>query len=258
MGSLFNLILIPALLPVALILFYIYRLDKYEREPLGFVLKVVIWGAVFSIPCALVESFLEKIISSLYDPATIQYAWNENILGVALVEEMAKWLVLMKFVWKNKNFDYRFDGIVYSVASSLGFAALENILYIMSYGTDISLGRAIFSIPGHAAFGVFMGYYFCRSKDYSLRGNKKLSVITMILAIAAPVLIHGTYDFLLSEQAIEAGYNPYFFGFVLILDVLSFIVIKREFKADTMIGGRFRGSFTENFTENPPEDKKNS
>ena len=79
-------ILIPALLPVFLILRYVYLLDKNEREPLNFVLKVVIYGAIFSIPCAAAERFLISMISMYYDPATIQFAWMENTVGVALVE----------------------------------------------------------------------------------------------------------------------------------------------------------------------------
>ena len=133
MKSILYFILIPALLPVVLILRYVYLLDKNEREPLGFVLKIVVLGAVFSIPCAAVERFMMSLIASVYDPATIDYAWMENTVGVALVEEFSKWLVLMLFVWKNKNFDYRYDGVVYAVSASLGFAALENILYVISY-----------------------------------------------------------------------------------------------------------------------------
>ena len=133
MKSILYFILIPALLPVVLILRYVYLLDKNEREPLGFVLKIVVLGAVFSIPCAAVERFMMSLIASVYDSATIDYAWMENTVGVALVEEFSKWLVLMLFVWKNKNFDYRYDGVVYAVSASLGFAALENILYVISY-----------------------------------------------------------------------------------------------------------------------------
>lgn len=168
--EIFYFILLPALLPVFLVFRKIYSLDKVEREPLGFVLKVLIMGAVFSIPCAGIERFLGGIIESLFDTESLKYAAVDNTIGVALVEELSKYLVLMIFVWNNDNFDYRYDGIVYGTTASLGFAALENVLYIMNFGTGISFGRAIFSIPGHATFGVFMGYYLSRGKHLYLIG----------------------------------------------------------------------------------------
>ena len=232
MKAILYFILIPALLPVFLILRYVYLLDKNEREPLGFVLKVVVWGAIFSIPCAGVERFMISLIGSFYDPATINFAWIENTVGVALVEELSKWLVLMLIVWKNQNFDYRYDGIVYSVSASLGFAALENILYVLSYGTGVSIGRAIFAIPGHATFGVFMGYFLSRAKTFWIDDKRIRMTICKLLALALPMLIHGCYDFLLSEQVSALGYQYIFYFYVLLLDIFAWKVIKHEFRTD--------------------------
>ncbi|MCR4953525.1 MAG: PrsW family intramembrane metalloprotease, partial [Treponema sp.] len=199
MNLILYFILIPALLPVFLILLYVYRLDKNEREPIRFVLKVVLFGAIFSIPCAVVENVFTAMLSLFYEPATIQYAFMENTVCVALVEEFSKWLVLMIFVWKNQNFDYRYDGIVYAVSASLGFAALENILYVISYGTGVSIGRAIFAIPGHATFGVFMGFFLSRAKTFWIDGKIGLMKMFKLLALVVPMFIHGMYDFLLSD-----------------------------------------------------------
>lgn len=232
MKAILYFILIPALLPVFLILRYVYLLDKNEREPLGFVLKVVVWGAIFSIPCAGVERFMISLIGSFYDPATINFAWMENTVGVALVEELSKWLVLMLIVWKNQNFDYRYDGIVYAVSASLGFAALENILYVLSYGTGVSIGRAIFAIPGHATFGVFMGYFLSRAKTFWIDDKRIRMTICKLLALALPMLIHGCYDFLLSEQVSALGYQYIFYFYVLLLDIFAWKVIKHEFRTD--------------------------
>ncbi len=232
MKAILYFILIPALLPVFLILRYVYLLDKNEREPLGFVLKVVVWGAIFSIPCAGVERFMISLIGSFYDPATINFAWIENTVGVALVEELSKWLVLMLIVWKNQNFDYRYDGIVYAVSASLGFAALENILYVVSYGTGVSIGRAIFAIPGHATFGVFMGYFLSRAKTFWIDDKRIRMTICKLLALALPMLIHGCYDFLLSEQVAALGYQYIFYLYVLLLDIFAWKVIKHEFRTD--------------------------
>lgn len=235
MKAILYFILIPALLPVFIILRYVYVLDKKEREPLGFVLKVLLWGAIFSIPCAGVERFMLSFLSAFYDTASIEFAWMENTVGVALVEELSKWLVLMIFVWKNQNFDYRYDGIVYAVSASLGFAALENILYIISYGTGVSIGRAIFAIPGHATFGVFMGYWLSRAKTFWLDGKSLRMKICKLFALCVPMLIHGCYDFLLSEQVSEAGLQMVFFLYVILLDFFAWRVIKHEFRTDRML-----------------------
>ena len=225
-------ILIPALLPVFLILRYVYRLDKNEREPLGLVLFVVALGAAFALPCGSVESFLTGIFSAIYNTSTVKFAWIENTICVALVEELSKWLVIMIFVWRNHNFDFRYDGIVYAVSASLGFAALENVLYISQFGTSIALGRAIFSIPGHTTFGVFMGFYISRAKTAFLDGNTRSLRRYKILALVIPMLIHGLYDFLLSDQAGDAGYSVWFFAYVIVLDIIAWILIKHEFRTD--------------------------
>lgn len=235
MKAILYFILIPALLPVFIILRYVYLLDRNEREPLGFVLKVVLWGAVFSLPCAGVERFMFTLISSFYDTATIEFAWMENTVGVALVEEFSKWLVLMILVWKNKNFDYRYDGIVYAVSASLGFAALENVLYVISYGTGVSIGRAIFAIPGHATFGVFMGFWLSRAKNFWLDGKHLRMRICKLFALGIPMLIHGAYDFLLSEQIAAIGAQHIFFVYVILLDLFAWRVIKHEFRTDRML-----------------------
>ena len=173
-----------------------------------------------------------SLIGSFYDPATINFAWLENTVGVALVEELSKWLVLMLIVWKNQNFDYRYDGIVYAVSASLGFAALENILYVVSYGTGISIGRAIFAIPGHATFGVFMGFFLSRAKTCWIDDKRITMTICKLLALAIPMLIHGCYDFLLSEQVSALGYQYIFYLYVILLDIFAWKVIKHEFRSD--------------------------
>ena len=226
------LILVPALLPVFLILRYVYRLDKNEREPLWLVLFVVALGAAFALPCGSVESFLTGIFSAIYNTSTVKFAWIENTICVALVEELSKWLVIMIFVWRNHNFDFRYDGIVYAVSASLGFAALENVLYISQFGMSIALGRAIFAIPGHTTFGVFMGFYMSRAKTAFLDGNTRGLRRYKILALVIPMLIHGLYDFLLSDQAGDAGYSVWFFVYVIVLDIIAWILIKHEFRTD--------------------------
>ena len=221
-------VLIPALLPVFFIFLYIYRADKNEREPIRFVLKVMLMGAIFALPCAFIESAMESLLQGFYDPESIEYGFMENTVGVALIEELSKWLVFMFFVWKSKDFDHTFDGIVYGASASLGFAAIENVMYVIDYGTGVSITRAIFSIPGHTTFGLFMGYYMSRAKMRSV--NKKIIGLAKLKALLVPTLLHGIYDFLLSDQAGNLTYL--FIFYVIFLDVISWKLIKKQSKKD--------------------------
>ena len=138
----------------------------------------------------------------------------------------------MILVWKNKNFDYRYDGIVYAVSASLGFAALENILYVISYGTGVSIGRAIVKNPDILLCD---GYWLSRGKTFWLDNKRFRMKICKLFALGIPMLIHGCYDFLLSEQVAELGYQYVFFIYVLLLDLFAWRVIKHEFRTDRML-----------------------
>lgn len=236
MKALLYWVLIPALLPVFIILRYVWKLDRYEREPINFVLKAVLFGAIFSLPVAFIERFMIGMLPNYFSVETIEYGLAENVICVGLIEELSKLLAFMFIVWKNPNFDHRYDGIVYGVAVSLGFAGLENILYVFNFGTQVSIGRAIFAIPGHATFGVFMGYYLSRAKHCEIKGNWFGKFFFLIFAIVMPTVIHGVYDFLLSEQARAAEISYWsFICFVLILDFISWRKIKHEFRTDRML-----------------------
>lgn len=229
---LFYFVLLPALLPVFLIINYVYKQDKVEREPAGMVLKTLFYGALFSVADIPIERLLQRIILSYYPSMDIKYQLVENFVGVACVEELTKWLVLYIFIWKSRDFDYKFDGIVYGVSASLGFAGLENIIYVLNYGTAVSFSRALFAIPGHASFGIFMGFFLARAKHFELKQNKFMSTVCMILCLAFPICVHGMYDFLLSPAAEAQNFSPYFFVLVVIIDFMAYRIVKHESRTD--------------------------
>jgi Predicted membrane protein len=228
----FYFVLIPALLPVLFIILYVYRQDKLEREPPAMVLKTLLFGALFSLADIPVERLLQRVISSFFTAPDITYQLAENFIGVACVEEFTKWLVLYVFVWKSRDFDYKFDGIVYAVSASLGFAGLENIIYVLNYGTGVALSRAVFAIPGHAAFGILMGFFISRAKHFQLRRRPFAGSVCMAFSLLFPVAVHGTYDFLLSPAAKEENFSPYFFILVIGIDIISYLLIKHESRTD--------------------------
>lgn len=200
-----------ALAPTLAVLFYIYIKDKYEKEPKSLALKGTFFGTFISIPIIFTENFFAKF--SPYEN-TVYYAFFTSFVVASLVEETYKYIVLHFLIWKNKNFNEPFDGIVYGVFVSLGFAGIENILYILNTkygGIHTALARAIFSVPAHALFGLFMGYYMSISKF-------KIKKYTKILSFIIPFFFHGMYDILLFT---EIPFNGAFFLMLYIYMIIS-------------------------------------
>ncbi len=187
---------IVALAPVVIILAFIYVRDKYEKEPLSLLLKSLGLGILIALPVVLIETWLMRIMPVLSD---IGIAFYEAFIVAAFTEEVFKFAVLYFLIRKSREFDERFDGIVYAVFISLGFAAIENILYVYDSGITTGLFRAFTAVPAHALFGVSMGYYFALSKFKTEKSN-----VNMFKALAVPIVLHGIYDFILMTG------HPYF------------------------------------------------
>jgi protease PrsW len=185
-------VLLLSLSPVFIILFYIYFRDKYEKEPLGMLILSLIAGAIAVIPVMFIGQFLEFIKPSLGSTANAFYT---SFIEAGLVEEGCKLLALYLLMWRDPNLNERFDGIVYAVFVSLGFAGVENILYVADGGAKIALIRAVTAVPAHALFGIRMGYYFGVARFY-----KEWRKPFLIRAFIYPVILHGIYDFMLLSQ----------------------------------------------------------
>lgn len=183
------ILLITSLAPVLIILFYIYIRDRYEREPLGLLGRALLAGMLIVIPVFFVERFL---VNMMPVSGQIPSAAYNAFLVAGLTEEAFKFMALLLLVWRSPNFNEKFDGIVYAVFVSLGFAAIENILYVAQGGTQTALVRGVTAVPAHALFGVTMGYYVGIARMY-----EELRKRYLLLALLLPVLLHGTYDFIL-------------------------------------------------------------
>jgi RsiW-degrading membrane proteinase PrsW (M82 family) len=191
-----NLLLI-SIAPVLIILIYIYYRDKYEHEPLKLLAKSVIAGAIIAIPIISFELEIESWVESI-NLSNIQSAMWEAFAVAALVEESLKFLILYILIWKNINFNEKFDGVVYAVFVSLGYALVENIGYVfgdVSNGMDTGIIRAFTSVPAHAMFGIMMGYWFGLAR-FSTKNRK----LFLIKSFAYPFIFHGIYDFLLMSK----------------------------------------------------------
>jgi RsiW-degrading membrane proteinase PrsW (M82 family) len=184
-----------ALLPIAIIAFIIYKVDRYDKEPIKLLVLVMFLGAVAVIP-VFIGSWLLGLVGTAFGEGILGTAYHAFI-QVALVEEFFKWIVIILVIYKRPEFDEPLDGIVYCVFVSLGFAAVENILYLLSYSVNspnIAFFRGILSVPGHALFGVSMGYFLSLAK-YATNPIESSKYYWRSLFI--PVLFHGIYDFLL-------------------------------------------------------------
>jgi len=184
-------LLLIALAPIAILAFYLYFADKHEKEPLGILVKALIAGALTVIPVLLVDSGLEFFTPS--DP-NLKVFWNAFIIA-ALVEEAFKFLALYLITWKNRNFNERFDGIIYAVYVSLGFALIENILYVLQGGLSVGILRALTAVPAHALFGISMGFHYGIAK---FEPSKKQA--QMFFAFTIPFILHGLYDYILMSE----------------------------------------------------------
>src|SRR5699024_10458329 len=131
----------------------------------------------------------------------------ESFIQVAFLEEFFKWFIFMCAMYYHDEFDDHYDGIVYAVAISLGFASVENILYLLTNGVEYGFSRALFPVSSHALFGVIMGYYFRKAKLSESHTN-----FNRALAFFIPFTLHGIYNFIL--QALETSWTYYLVPFM--------------------------------------------
>lgn len=194
------LITLVALLPIAILIYYIYHKDKNSPEPTGQLVKAFLFG-VLSAPLSFCISIpLELIGIYPFEPTGILGSVSFAFFGAAIPEEIAKFFMLWMVLRRNPYFDEKMDGIVYAVCVSLGFAALENVMYLFSNVEaylSVGIGRAVFSIPGHFCFGILMGYYYSLAKFYPMTPKKNKALI-----LIAPIIAHGLFNSILFVMSV--------------------------------------------------------
>jgi len=150
---------------------------------------------------------------------------------VACSEEGAKYFMLKRTSWNSDEFNCQFDGIVYAVFVSLGFALWENISYVMHYGFSVALIRALTAIPGHTCFGVFMGLFYGVARKFENRGETGKASQFRWLSVIVPAVLHGAYDYIAS---VDAG-TILFVVFIVALFFVSYRIVSRMSKVDHYI-----------------------
>ncbi|MGI6722436.1 MAG: PrsW family intramembrane metalloprotease [Anaerovoracaceae bacterium] len=227
-----TVLLAAALIPPLFLIFQVYRIDRVEKEPLGLLIKLFIFGAIAVVPAVLLEMLgTDILLDGLFSGSgTLVRRIVENFIVVALVEEGCKRFFLKRGSWRHPAFDYCFDAIVYSVVVSLGFAALENIGYVFQYGLQVAAMRAVTSIPGHCIFGIFMGHYYGMARMADAWGDKKRSRSMLRKSLWVPVFLHGFYDFTASMD--NSIVTIVFFVYLVVLDIVAIRSIRRYSRQD--------------------------
>lgn len=229
-----TIVLLLGLVPPIILLIYMFRLDEVEQEPAGLLLRLVIYGALSTFAAGILEEVGSYLLDSFgYGLSDMTYYLIENFLVVGLVEEGVKYYALRKGTWYHPAFNYRYDAVVYAVAVSLGFAGLENVMYICNFGLGVAPIRAITAIPMHCIAGIFMGHYYGEAKLAETRHAWGAMNAYSWAAWIVPTLLHGFYDFAASAQ--DGLLATLFLVYVVILDIVAFYAVRRYAREDTPV-----------------------
>lgn len=209
-----GIILIASLAPVLILMIYIYNKDKFQKEPLPTLLKALLGGVLAGALDVLILSALHpEQWFSFTQP--VHKALFQAFGLAAIPEEFCKLVFLYLFIWKSPSFDEYYDGPEYAAFVGLGFAGLENIMYVMQGGLGVAVSRALFAVPAHFFFAIFMGYFFAHAKFKPAQKH-----FYLFLALLIPVILHGIYDFVLMYAELIQDLNT---GTASILNIGFFV-----------------------------------
>lgn len=173
--------------PALALLSFFYLKDRIT-EPIQLIIRTFVLGALLVFPIMFIQyAFASEGITN--------NSFIQSFFLVAFFEEFFKWFIFMYTIYHRSEFDAHYDGIVYAVAISLGFATVENILYLFTNGIEYAFSRALFPVSSHALFGVIMGFYFGKAKVEN--DHKKWNIL---LAFFIPFILHGIYNYILKTE----------------------------------------------------------
>ncbi|MFD0943447.1 glutamic-type intramembrane protease PrsW [Savagea faecisuis] len=179
-------LLTVAIAPSLALFSYFYLRREIAEEPSITLFQTFVYGAVMTFPILFIQHVFEEeqLFHSIY---------LQQVGFTSLLEEFFKWFILLIAIYNHYDFDDAYDGILYGASISLGFATVENILYLFTFGLDTAMIRAFLPVSSHALFGVVMGYYFGKAKFSEQKQNSYL-----LLAFIAPLTLHIAYNSILT------------------------------------------------------------
>ena len=227
------ILIAAAVVPAVFLLIRVYRADRLEPEPSGLLLSLILRGVFATVIAMMLEELGSALLGSVYAENSLPYNIIMYFVIVAFSEEGAKYILLRCRTWRSDAFNCQFDGVVYAVFVSLGFALWENLGYVAMYGLSTALVRAVTAVPGHACFGVFMGAWYGAAKRQDGFGNRGASAFCRAMALLFPALLHGLYDF--TAMLDGSAYRWAFYGYIAALFVSAFLTVRRLSRNDTPI-----------------------
>ena len=220
-----GIMLFIIVLPIVLITLFVYNKDKH-KEPIDLLVQLFLLGMLSCILTLGTSLILDNYLPFMKEGSNSKELISiflYSFIGVALIEEMFKWIFLYLKGFKSKEFDELYDVVVYSIFISLGFAFLENVFFILSddiINMSTIILRAVTAIPGHACYAVFMGYYLSLARKFKSERKKILVRNNIALSIIVPIMLHGIYDFCLLSNIRLLMFV--FIGFMVILYIISY------------------------------------
>lgn len=199
-------ILSAGIAPIVALMSFIYLKDRIT-EPIPLIIRMFILGALLVFPIMFIQyAFAAEGINS--------NRVIESFFQIAFFEEFFKWFIFMFAIYHHPEFDDHYDGIVYAGSISMGFASVENVLYLVTNGIEYAFLRAFFPVSSHALFGIIMGYYFGKAKM-----NEQKQKLNLGLAFIIPFTLHGIYNYILTSLV---SYWMYFLiPFMVVLWVIA-------------------------------------
>jgi protease PrsW len=210
-----------ALAPIVVIFTLVFMLDKYEREPVKLLILSFVFGILIAIPVVFAEIGMKAAFQLTDDGMPFWPTALEAFIVVAFAEEGFKFLILRAYAYPKKDFNEPYDGIMYAVAISMGFAAIENVLYVAGGGLTVGILRMFTAVPAHGAFAHMMGYFVGKAKFRETKGGR---AFFMIVGLTLAVLTHGLYDFFLMWD--DAAWGIFSMVVLLVTLIMAFIAIR--------------------------------
>ncbi|MCR4596957.1 MAG: PrsW family intramembrane metalloprotease [Lachnospiraceae bacterium] len=226
-------VLALAVIPSAALIVYVYIKDNIEKEPLLLLILLFMCGGVSAIAAYYLESPVIQAIDDSLGYYSATGIFIRMAIWIPVVEESLKFLILYLVTWRHKAFNFLYDGLVYSVMVSLGFAAAENVRYIYQNGIATGIFRAFTVVAMHCMVAVYMGVFYGRAKDREGERNRTGMIRDLVKALLIPVAMHGTYDFTASMKGII--WIVIFFILIACYEVFGFMKVNEASRADERI-----------------------
>ena len=228
-----GILVAAAVIPAGLLLYRVYRADRLEEEPAGLLLSLLVLGVAATALASFTEQLGDIVLSWFIPEGTLAHNFIMYVGIVAISEEGFKYLMMKARTWRSPEFNCTFDGVIYAVFISLGFALWENLGYVLSYGFATAVARALTAVPGHACFGVYMGVWYGTAKRYEAVGMTREAAKARRIGFWEAVALHGAYDFIAVLQ--EEALSLVFVAFVAGMFFTSLRLVKKHARADEYI-----------------------